>query len=136
MKLFWAIVTATLLTAPAAMAVSPTQGKWNRDLDGTAGPVLPISDYNNKKTIGVSGTVTMTCPTGTGQFSTASANGAHYEVRRNLNGAACPAGDVTDGSAGDPRPNGRTWVPETTDLTFCGVSGTLVYLSCWSYKKP
>ena len=128
-----ATTTLALAFALPALAATPNVGTYSRDKNGVSAPVLPMEDYTNKATIGVSGTVTLTCPAGTGQFATASAAGADYEVRRNGNGAACPATSST-GTAGSPRPNTRTWVPGTTDLTFCGVSGTTVYLSCWAYK--
>lgn len=125
--------TALALAAFTAHAVSPTVGNYSRDKNGVSAPILPMEDYVNKATIGVSGTATLTCPAGTNQFSTAASAGADYEVRRNGNGAACPASSST-GTAGSPRPNTRYWVPGTTDLTFCAVSGTTVYLSCWSYQ--
>lgn len=132
MKRILLATTALAFVAAAAQAI-PTVGNYSRDQNGVSAPILPLETYTNKQTVGVSGTVTMTCPAGTAQFNTASAASADYEVKRNGGGAACPASSST-GTAGTPRPNTRSWVPGTTDLTFCAVSGTTVYLSCWSYQ--
>ena len=127
-----AVAALVVLAASVNAQVVPVAGDYNRDRWGTAAPILPMENYVNKLPIPASGTVVMTCPEGTSQFYTASGGGADYEVRINGKGAACPVSSTT-GTAGAPRPNVRAWLSGTTDITFCAVSGTTVYLACWAY---
>ena len=124
-----ALLSTALIGAAHA---APTQGLYSVDAKGNNAPFLPISTYNNKKTVGASGLVSMTCPQGTGQYRTTAKASADFDVKPNS--ATFPAGDVTDGTAGDPASKLGTWTPSTTYVGISAASGTTVYLSCWSYK--
>lgn len=126
---------ALALLAPMA-ANAQNVGIWNRDQKGSVGPILPMENYVNKATVGASGITSLTCPTGTGQFYTAAAAGADYETKQAVSDImpSFPTGRVTNGSAGSPRTGARTWNPNTTFVAFSAISGTTVYLGCWSYR--
>lgn len=133
------ILFATTLFAfvcGAAQAVSPTVGNYSRDSYGVSAPILPVEAYTDRRTVGASGYVSMTCPQGTGQLQMAvSPSTAAFAFKPN--GTTCTTSNTTDGSACSKGETNRTrwwdWNAGQTFILYQAPSGTEIYQSCWAY---